>query len=92
MDNEKTENLKKRLAQIKNVEPEVEESPAEKYKKYKGVFTLATLFLKSTVFWLTLNQLSAKFPSYIVPFGYWETVLYTLSLILFAYTFKSNKK
>jgi len=88
MDINKTQSLKDKLAEIRNFKSEEGESRED---KFAGILKLSAIFFKSTIFWLTLNQLDAKFPAYFVKFGYWETVLYTFTAISFVSIFKSKK-
>lgn len=88
MDIDKTQILKSKLEKIKNASETDSESSVD---KYKGLFILGSYFTKSTLFWLTLNQLNAKFPTYFVEFGYWETFLFTVSLTSFVSIFKTKK-
>lgn len=90
MDIDKTQILKSKLEKIKNASEESDSESA--VNKYKGLFAIGSWFTKSTLFWLTLNQLNAKFPTYFVEFGYWETFLFTVSLTSFVSIFKTNKK
>lgn len=88
MDIDKTQILKSKLEKIKNASETDSESAVD---KYKGLFLIGSYFTKSTLFWLTLNQLNAKFPTYFVEFGYWETFLFTVSLTSFISIFKTKK-
>jgi hypothetical protein len=88
MDIDKTQILKSKLEKIKNATEVDSESTVD---KYKGLFAIGSYFTKSTLFWLTLNQLNAKFPTYFVEFGYWETFLFTVSLTSFVSIFKTKK-
>jgi len=89
MDVSRTQALKEKLNQIKSSKSENEENEPE--NRFEGIILVFSLFLKSTIFWLTLNQLDAKFPTYFVKFGYWETVLYTFAVSTFISLFKSKK-
>lgn len=89
MDIDKTQILKSKLEKIKNASEESGSEPI--VDKYKGLNTIGSWFTKSTVFWLTLNQLNAKFPTYFIEFGYWETFLFTVSLTSFVSIFKTKK-
>jgi hypothetical protein len=88
MDVNKTQSLKEKLQQIRSSKSEDEETTED---KFEGLKKLTSIFFKSTIFWLTLNQLAAKFPTYFIEFGYWETVLYTFAAISFVSLFKSKK-
>lgn len=87
---DKTESLRKKLANIKNSSLSTDNESDDNKKNMESAWRVMSPFISSGVFWLCLEQLNAKFPEQFIHFGYWELFLYNVSLLFLVSIFKSK--